>query len=126
MYWDAVSSLFTNGHEPPTYQHLSLAMAEMNTLLAVLYQKYTTEPRSDFGVVSPGITSRFEVFYDEGCIDMRVCVTPGRVDLRSSWFRNMIARLNLSRSDLICPLARWIARLLDSVRSRQFYGRSNS
>lgn len=47
-------------------------MAEMTTLLAAIYRKYTTEPRDDFGVVSPGITSRFEVFYDEKCSSMRV------------------------------------------------------
>lgn len=47
-------------------------MAEMTTLLAALYRKYTTEPKGDFEVVSPAITSRFEVFYDEGCSGMRV------------------------------------------------------
>lgn len=48
-------------------------MAEMTTFVAALYRKYTTEPRGGFGTISPGITSRFEVFYDEGCSDMRVC-----------------------------------------------------
>lgn len=48
-------------------------MAEMSTLLATIYRRYTTEPMGDFAVVSPGITSRFEVFYDEGCSSMRVC-----------------------------------------------------
>lgn len=50
----------------------SLAMAEMTTLLAAIYRKYTTKPRDDFDVVSPGFTSRFEVFYDEGCSGIRV------------------------------------------------------
>lgn len=47
-------------------------MAEMSTLLATLYRQYTTEPRGDFDAVSPGITSRFEVFFDERCSGMRV------------------------------------------------------
>ncbi|KIM93826.1 hypothetical protein OIDMADRAFT_61096 [Oidiodendron maius Zn] len=50
---------------------MHIAMAEMSTLLAALYRNYTTEPREGFDVVSPGITSRFEVFYDEGCSGMR-------------------------------------------------------
>lgn len=50
-------------------------MAEMTTFLAALYRKYTTEPGDNFDVVSPGITSRFEVFYDEGCSGMRVSST---------------------------------------------------
>jgi hypothetical protein len=48
-------------------------MAEMTTFLAAVYRKYTTEPREDFHIVSPGITSRFEVFYDESCSGVRVC-----------------------------------------------------
>lgn len=51
-------------------------MAEMTTLLATLYRKYTTEAKGDFGTVSPAITSRFEVFYDEGCSGMRVSFHP--------------------------------------------------
>lgn len=47
-------------------------MAEMSTLLATLYRRYTTDPRGDFDAVSPGITSRFEVFFDERCSGMRV------------------------------------------------------
>lgn len=27
----------------------------------------------DFGTVSPGITGRYEVFYDDTCSRMRVC-----------------------------------------------------
>ncbi|RAQ41595.1 benzoate 4-monooxygenase cytochrome P450 [Aspergillus flavus] len=50
---------------------MHLAMAEMTTFVAALYRKYTTEPRGGFCTISPGITSRFEVFYDEGCSDMR-------------------------------------------------------
>ncbi|KAJ9133378.1 putative Benzoate 4-monooxygenase cytochrome P450 [Pleurostoma richardsiae] len=44
---------------------LHLAMAEMTTLLAALYRKYTTNGQDRQKGVSPGITSRFEVFYDE-------------------------------------------------------------
>ena len=51
----------------------SLAMAEMTTLVAAIYRKYKTTPMEDFGTVSPGITGRYEVFYDETCSKMRVC-----------------------------------------------------
>ncbi|KAJ5742727.1 uncharacterized protein N7511_011128 [Penicillium nucicola] len=44
---------------------LHLAMAEMTTLLAAIYRKYTTSGYKKQKGVSPGITSRFEVFYDE-------------------------------------------------------------
>ncbi|KAH8883448.1 cytochrome P450 [Thozetella sp. PMI_491] len=44
---------------------MHLAMAEMTTLLAALYRKYTTAEQQRQKGVSPGITSRFEVFYDE-------------------------------------------------------------
>ncbi|EMD96314.1 hypothetical protein COCC4DRAFT_77748 [Bipolaris maydis ATCC 48331] len=44
-----------------------LAMAEMTTLVTAVYRKYTTTTVGDFDKVSPGITSRYEVFYDEGC-----------------------------------------------------------
>ena len=48
-------------------------MAEMTTLVAAIYRKYKTTPMGDFGTVSPGITGRYEVFYDETCSKMRVC-----------------------------------------------------
>ncbi|KAH8659948.1 cytochrome P450 [Xylariales sp. PMI_506] len=44
---------------------LHLAMAEMTTLLSAIYRKYTTELQDRQVKVSPGITSRFEVFGDE-------------------------------------------------------------
>lgn len=47
-------------------------MAEMTTLVAMLYRKYTTVTKGDFNVVSPGVTARYEVFYDEGCSGVRV------------------------------------------------------
>lgn len=43
----------------------SLAMAEMTTLLAAIYRTYTTSVYDRQKEISPGITSRFEVFYDE-------------------------------------------------------------
>ncbi|KAG9237919.1 putative benzoate 4-monooxygenase cytochrome P450 [Amylocarpus encephaloides] len=44
---------------------IHLAMAEMTILTAALYQKYATKVPWDLEHTSPGITSRFEVFYDE-------------------------------------------------------------
>lgn len=43
----------------------SLAMAEMTTLLASVYRKCRTEIAPGFERVSPGVTARYEVFYDE-------------------------------------------------------------
>lgn len=42
----------------------SLAMAEMTTLLAAVYREYATSLQERQKGVSPGITSRYEVFYD--------------------------------------------------------------
>ncbi|WYZ44946.1 hypothetical protein EsH8_VIII_000262 [Colletotrichum jinshuiense] len=50
---------------------IHLAMAEMTTLLAALYLKYTTSEQDRQKNVSPGITSRFEVFFDETCPTVR-------------------------------------------------------
>ncbi|KAJ6139569.1 Cytochrome P450 E-class group I [Penicillium samsonianum] len=50
---------------------MHLAMAEMTTLVAAIYRKYRTTPMGDFGTVSPGITGRYEVFYDDTCSRMR-------------------------------------------------------
>lgn len=47
-------------------------MAEMTTLVAAIYHKYNTVTRDDFAVVSPGVTARYEVFFDEGCSGVRV------------------------------------------------------
>lgn len=44
---------------------LHLAMAEMTTLTAAIYRKYTTSITPGWEEISPGITSRFEVFSDE-------------------------------------------------------------
>ena len=40
-------------------------MAEMTTLIATIYRTYRTGVRGGTENTSPGITSRFEVFYDE-------------------------------------------------------------
>ncbi|KAJ5718425.1 benzoate 4-monooxygenase cytochrome P450, partial [Penicillium malachiteum] len=44
---------------------IHLAMAEMTTLLAAIYRRYTTSGYERQRDISPGVTSRFEVFYDE-------------------------------------------------------------
>ncbi|KAJ5120040.1 hypothetical protein N7448_010709 [Penicillium atrosanguineum] len=49
---------------------MHLAMAEMTTLVAAIYRQYTTSTKGDFDTVSPGITARYEVFYDETCSAM--------------------------------------------------------
>jgi hypothetical protein len=50
----------------------SLAMAEMTTLTAAIYRMYRTRVKFGTEDTSPGITSRFEVFYDETMPRMRV------------------------------------------------------
>ncbi|KAH6665171.1 putative benzoate 4-monooxygenase cytochrome P450 [Halenospora varia] len=44
---------------------LHLAMAEMTTLTAAVYRTYRTRVKEGTEGTSPGITSRFEIFYDE-------------------------------------------------------------
>ncbi|KAH7325816.1 cytochrome P450 [Stachybotrys elegans] len=44
---------------------LHLAMAEMTTLTAAIYRTYQTNLAPAFKQASPGITARFEMFYDE-------------------------------------------------------------
>ena len=48
-------------------------MAELTTLLAAIYRKYTTIPADGFDSASPAISVRYEVFYDESCREFRVC-----------------------------------------------------
>ncbi|CAK7207171.1 hypothetical protein SEUCBS139899_009979 [Sporothrix eucalyptigena] len=50
---------------------MHLAMAEMTTLLASVYRKYSTVPADGFDKISPGITSRYEILYDDSCEAMR-------------------------------------------------------
>ncbi|GAB1743476.1 hypothetical protein NU219Hw_g9305t1 [Hortaea werneckii] len=44
---------------------IHLAMAEMTSLVAAVYQRYTTSLAPGFEHTSPAITSRVELFYDE-------------------------------------------------------------
>jgi cytochrome P450 len=44
---------------------LHLAMAEMTALTAAIYRKYQTRVTPEFEGATPGITARFELFYDE-------------------------------------------------------------
>jgi hypothetical protein len=48
-------------------------MAEMTTLTAAVYRKYGTKVKAGTEDISPGITSRFEVFYDETKSHVKVC-----------------------------------------------------
>ncbi|KAF8858714.1 putative benzoate 4-monooxygenase cytochrome P450 [Acephala macrosclerotiorum] len=50
---------------------LHLAMAEMTTLTAAIYREYRTKVKAGTEDITPGITSRFEVFYDESKPHMR-------------------------------------------------------
>lgn len=47
-------------------------MAEMTTLLSAIYRKYTTTTRGGFDNISPAITGRYEIFYEESCKGLRV------------------------------------------------------
>jgi hypothetical protein len=40
-------------------------MAEMTTLVTAVYQRYTTSVKAGLENITPGITSRFEVFCDD-------------------------------------------------------------
>lgn len=50
----------------------SLAMAEMTTLMAAIYRTYSTTIKPGYEGVSPGVTSRFEVFFDENFTQIEV------------------------------------------------------
>ncbi|OCL13261.1 cytochrome P450, partial [Glonium stellatum] len=52
---------------------IHLAMAEMTTLTAAIYRTFRTTVAPGFEGASPGITSRFEVFYDERFSLINVC-----------------------------------------------------
>jgi hypothetical protein len=49
-------------------------MAEMTALTAAIYRKYQTNLASTFKDASPGITARFEMFYDERFPTIKVSV----------------------------------------------------
>lgn len=44
----------------------------MTTLTSAIYRRYQTCPAPGYEDVTPGITSRFEVFYDDQVPEMRV------------------------------------------------------
>lgn len=46
---------------------MHLAMAEMVALVPAIYRRYDTSVKDGWEDVTPGITSRFEVFSDERC-----------------------------------------------------------
>ena len=50
----------------------SLAMAEMTSLTAAIYRAYRSSLSPGTENTSPGITSRFEVFYDETLPEVKV------------------------------------------------------
>jgi hypothetical protein len=63
-------------------------MAEMTTLTAAIYRLYQTRVPAGTENTSPGITSRYEVFYDESMPHMKVwkdfCPLPYRLLMRFS------------------------------------------
>lgn len=59
----------------------SLAMAEMTTMIAAIYRKYSTTTINGFDKVSPGISGRYEVFWDETFSERRVSM----ILLHSVW-----------------------------------------
>lgn len=71
-------------------------MAEMTTLTAAIYRKYSTNMAPGTEDLSPGVTSRFEVFCDETMPRMKVGFL---IHLEScdliQLHRNTIARLSL-------------------------------
>lgn len=50
-------------------------MAEMTTLVASIYRNYTTTVAGNFDTVSPGVVSRYELFYDETCDGVKVSIS---------------------------------------------------
>jgi hypothetical protein len=60
----------------------SLAMAEMTTLLAAIYRRYSTSEYERQRGTGPVITSRFEVFYDETLpkAEVRIQIDFGRLE----------------------------------------------
>ncbi|KAJ4424214.1 hypothetical protein N0V82_001080 [Gnomoniopsis sp. IMI 355080] len=50
---------------------IHLAMVEMTTLTAAIYRCYQTSPAPGYENTTPGITSRFEVFYDDQVPEMK-------------------------------------------------------
>lgn len=70
MYRDSVSFLYLEYAQET--DGFSLAMAEMTTMIAAIYRKYSTTTINGFDKASPGISGRYEVFWDETCSERRV------------------------------------------------------
>jgi hypothetical protein len=71
VYRDAVGSLLPACvrvcvlNFPKLLTAVSLAMAEMTTLVATIYRRYHTSIATGFADKTPAITARVETFYDE-------------------------------------------------------------
>ncbi|CAN8096441.1 unnamed protein product [Discula destructiva] len=50
---------------------IHFAMAEMTTLTSAIYRRYKTSPAPGYDNITPGITSRFEVFQDDQAPQMK-------------------------------------------------------
>jgi hypothetical protein len=46
-----------------------------NTFVGAIYRKYVTTATDGFEAMSPGITGRYEILYDERCEAMSVCTS---------------------------------------------------
>lgn len=71
----------------------SLAMAEMTTLIAAIYRKYRTKVKPGSENISPGVTSRFEVFWDESKLEIKVSCFYYLVAVMTSSEGNMLIRV---------------------------------
>jgi hypothetical protein len=76
-------------------------MAEMTTLTAAIYRKYRTSLASGFEHATPGITARFEMFYDERfpVIKVSLSKTEGHLRKLSTLHRNIHVSSGLRRSE---------------------------
>lgn len=73
VYWASVSV----AHRLLAFSdpYISLAMVEMTVLITALYRKFETSLSDDMKDSTPGITSRFEVFYDVTLPRIKVCIS---------------------------------------------------
>ena len=110
VYRDAVSS---SSRRLIIADNDSLAMAEMTTLVAAIYRKYTTATTRGFDKVSPGVTARYEIFYDESCSGMRVSLLQYVLGVNADQTRstNVGSSLRLSHDTLNAKIFRHIGPL---------------
>ncbi|KAL2014876.1 hypothetical protein VTN00DRAFT_2401 [Thermoascus crustaceus] len=54
---------------------MHLAMVEMKTLLAAVHRQYATVPGPGWESISPAITSRFELVYDDTFVEVKVGIS---------------------------------------------------